>query len=53
MGPGGSAVWMEFQINVAHIVFQLQLFSTCRVEAPPGGEASYLAVWEAARAMLS
>lgn len=44
---------MEFQIDVAHVVFQLQLFSTRRLEAPLQEEASYLAVWEAARAMLS
>lgn len=35
--PGGSAVWLEFQIDVAHIVLQLQLFSTRRLEAPLGG----------------
>lgn len=35
--PGGSAVWLEFQIDVAHVVLQLQLFSTRRLEAPPGG----------------
>lgn len=44
---------MEFQIDVAHVVFQLQLFSPRRVEAPPGGEATYLAVWGGARVMLS